>query len=195
MGNEVFNAGVERGSLNTDYEIRILICWTLNEINLPVTMQQLSFAMLREGAVNYFELVTAVEQLLKSGHLIETNKNKAHTAHMTVTDIGRDTAKTFEKDIPLSVREKCFKSLNESLLLERFERENTVNIVELEDGFKAELSMSDVGNDLLKLSIYLPTRELCEKLKNNFISNPTALYRSVIFTMLGEKFDDSDNGI
>ena len=54
MQSEAFMAGVIPGAPNTDYEVRILICWLLREIGTPVTPEQLNTALTGEGLVNYF---------------------------------------------------------------------------------------------------------------------------------------------
>ena len=64
MSTGVFTAGIDNGGLTTDYEIRILICWLIDKVNMPVTASQLSGALLGEGMVNYFEVTCAVGQLV-----------------------------------------------------------------------------------------------------------------------------------
>ena len=72
MQSEAFMAGVIPGAPNTDYEVRILICWLLREIGTPVTPEQLNTALTGEGLVNYFELAGAIGQLVSTGHLTES---------------------------------------------------------------------------------------------------------------------------
>ena len=74
--------------------------------------------------------------------------------------------------------------------LERFERENLAEITETEDGFCLTLAIRDVGNDLLRLSLYAPTREVCETMRGNFVSDPTVVYRAVLASLMGEKLRD-----
>ena len=96
MSSGVFTAGIDNGGLTTDYEIRILICWLLDRLKVPVTASQLSGALLGEGMVNYFEATCAVGQLIASGHMLE---NDAGTGEKTLvlTDLGKKTAEAFIK--------------------------------------------------------------------------------------------------
>lgn len=184
MNQGVFTEGIEHGGLTTDYEIRILICWLLHKMKMPVTSSQLSSALLGESLVNYFEVTCALGELLSSGHLTEV-KADGQQGYVSVTELGRKTAETFYKSIPRTVREKALDALSQCVLQERFAKENRAEIVETNDGFRLELSLNDVGNDLMSVSLYAPTREVCEMMKKNFISDPTVLYRAVLSVLMG----------
>lgn len=184
MNQGVFTEGIDHGGLTTDYEIRILICWLLHKMKMPVTSSQLSSALLGESLVNYFEVTCALGELLSSGHLAEV-KADGQQGYVSLTELGRKTAETFYKSIPRTVREKALDALSQCVLQERFAKENRAEIVETNDGFRLELSLKDVGNDLMSVSLYAPTREVCEMMKKNFISDPTVLYRAVLSVLMG----------
>lgn len=108
MQSEAFMAGVIPGAPNTDYEVRILICWLLREIGTPVTPEQLNTALTGEGLVNYFELAGAIGQLVSTGHLTESfgraPDRKVHL--LSLSELGSKTAETFRRDIPRTVRDQ-----------------------------------------------------------------------------------------
>lgn len=189
MNDDVFTEGIERGGLTTDHEIRILICWLLNKIKTPVSSSLLSGALLIEGLVNYFEVTKAFTQLLDSGHIKRDENSMGDGQYLVLTELGAKAAESFYKNVPRSVREKSLDAVGRYVLQERFSRENKAEIVETEDGFRLELSLNDVGNDLMRLSLYAPTREICEKMRESFCCDPTELYRTVISSLLGEKLD------
>ena len=189
MNSDVFTAGIEQGGLTTDYEIRMLVCWLLERLKKPITFGQLNYALQQEGLVNYFELSRAVGDLLKSGHLTKTEEDTIESAKMAVTDLGRETSITFEKNLPLTVREKALSSAKDSLLRQRLEKENRVSIEETPDGFRMVMTMSDFRSDLMSLTIYLPTREICEGIKRRFLNDPTVLYRVILGTLTGEEIE------
>ena len=189
MNSDVFTAGIEQGGLTTDYEIRMLVCWLLERLKKPITFGQLNYALQQEGLVNYFELSRAVGDLLKSGHLTKTEEDTIESAKMAVTDLGRETSITFEKNLPLTVREKALSSAKDSLLRQRLEKENRVSIEETPDGFRMVMTMSDFRSYLMSLNIYLPTREICEGIKRRFLNDPTVLYRVILGTLTGEEIE------
>ncbi len=55
IGSGRFYRRYRTGGLTTDYEIRLLICYLLYKIDIPMTFDQLNSALQSEGLVNYFE--------------------------------------------------------------------------------------------------------------------------------------------
>lgn len=189
---DVFTAGVERGGVSENYEIRILICWLFYQMKTPITATQLNSALLREQVVNYFALSCATAQLLASGHLQKLPIGSGNAeAPMELTELGEKVAVAFEKSVPLTERERSLKALRQWILEERFERENKTEIQKVEDGYQLTLSIPDMGHDLLSLSIYAPTVAVCEQMKRNFVQDPTQLYRAVLGSLLENAFDVS----
>lgn len=191
MAKDVFTADIEHGGLTNEYEIRILVCWLLNRIKSPVTPAQLYSAMLGERLVNYFEATQAVRQLLQSGHLLALAPDDPE-GPLTVTDLGRKTGETFQSDLPRSVRDRMIEALGRSVMQDRFARENRAEVTECEDGFRLELALRDVGNDLLSLSLYAPTREMAQRMRESFLKDPTLVYRTLLASLTGERLPGID---
>ena len=53
MSNQAFTGGVRPGGLTTSTEIRILLCYLLKSIGIPLTRQEIENALLSEELVNY----------------------------------------------------------------------------------------------------------------------------------------------
>lgn len=191
MSSGVFTAGIDNGGLTTDYEIRILICWLLDRLKVPVSASQLSGALLGEGMVNYFEATCAVGQLISSGHIIE-NEAEAGEKILVLTELGKKTSEAFYKTVPRNVRDRSLESLSQYILQERFAKENRTQIIKTEDGYRLELTLNDVGNDLMTISLYAPTKEMCEAMEKRFLLDPTRVYRMIISHLTGEKLGAID---
>lgn len=190
MERTVFTEGNQPGGLGCEHEIRILICYVLGSIGVPMTFTQLNHAFQSEGIVNYFELAQSVSRLLHSGHLVESASG-AEEKKLMLTDLGAKTAVTFEKSIPLSIREKALKATRDNLLRQRIECENQVRIQKTSDGYQMTLTIPDVGTDLMSLSLFVPTLALCNKIKAQFLADPTICYRGVIEILTGERLPDA----
>ena len=195
MNYDVFTAGIESGGLTTDFEIRILVCWLFWKLKTPMTLTRLNILLQQKGLVNYFELTRSVSLLIQSGHLSEQQTTKEGEALLILSELGRQTAQTLENSLPLSIREKAVHSAEDFLMRERFEKENSCEIEEISGGFLAKLTMTDVGSDLMRMQLFVPTRELCERVKENFLLNPTILYRAVISALTGEKMNAENENL
>lgn len=183
---EAFTAGIEHGGLTTDYEVRILVCWLLHKVRTPATMTQLNEALQQDALVNYFELARAISQLLSTGHLKEAEHPKGTEAPLILTAIGAETGETFERSLPLSVREKSIAALETVLKRARSERENAVRIAKTSDGYRMTIQIADVKSDLLFLTFYVPTQELCDRMRERFLDDPSALYRVIADYLSGK---------
>ncbi len=182
--SDVFRAGVEPGGLTTDYELKMLICYILYHIDRPMPVGALIEVFVEEGIGNYFETASAASNLVKNGHLaIETSENNQRC--YVVTPLGASAAETFEKDLPLSVRDKALEAAQRYFIMQERRAQNTTEIKKVEDGYLLILTIKDVGSDLLKLTILLPDLTSCEQIKERFLSDPIVVYKGVVALLTG----------
>ena len=186
MSSDVLTEGIELGGLTTDYEIRMLVCYLLWEIKEPVTMKMLNDALLKDGIVNYFQLANEVSALIVSNHITDSDKNRNGEALLELTELGKKAATTFYKKLPLSIREKSLNSLREAMTIERSKNENICTIIRDDDSYRLKIKIADYGSDLLSLDFYVPTEDMALLCRDNFLKDPTVLYRNIIKTLSGE---------
>ena len=115
---DVFRAGVEPGGLTMDYEIKILICYILRSLGHPMPISALIEVFVSEGIGNYFEAASAASGLVKSGHIeiLPPSPSEPDQCYQ-ITDLGRNAAETFEKTLPLSIREKAVAAARDYFLI------------------------------------------------------------------------------
>lgn len=186
MDNNVITAGVKPGGLTNSYEVKVLICYILNEIQKDLTFDELNAILQEEAIVNYFEYAQAVSSLVTTGHMVTARTENGEEAFL-LTDIGIKTAQGFVNDIPRAIREKTIKNAREYLAKKRLEKENKVEVKKTEDGYEVFLKITDIGTDLLNLSLFVPTLEQGNLIKERFLKDPTFLYRGVVALLTGDK--------
>ncbi len=180
---EGFRAGVEPGGLTTDYEIKILICYVLKHIERPMPVSALIELFVGEGIGNYFEAASAAAALVKSGHIAigGCEGEKCYT----LTGLGESAAGTFEKTLPLSVREKAVDAANRYFIRRERRAHNKAEVQKADDGYLLTLTITDVGSDLLKLTILLPDEETCGRIRERFLDDPIVVYKGVVASLTG----------
>lgn len=186
MGGNVFTGGVEPGGLTYDFEIKIFVCFLLHRVGQPMTFEQMNEVVFQNGVANYFEFAEAVGELEHSGHIRLLPKDQAGRRLYTITDIGIQTAEAFHKDIPLTIREKALTAAQEVLIKSKLKSENLVSIQKAEDGYLVELRITDVGSDLLKLTVFMPDKKQASQVCSRFQEDPARLYKSVLALLTGE---------
>ena len=182
-----FTAGVEPGGLTHGYEIKILVCYLLGQIGAGMTFTQISDALLHRGLVNYFELANALSDLTESGHLVcEDCAGRQEDTSYHLTDLGRQTANTFSGTLPAAVREKAVKSARHQLLRKKLESSNHASVRKTEDGYIVDMTICDIGSDLLSLSLFMPTEQEAEQVRQHFLSDPLLTYKGVLALLTGD---------
>lgn len=183
MENGVFTAGVLPGAPQNDFEIKFLICYLLYKAEEPVAFDQLCEIFQTTGYVNYFEFTSLISEMIEQGHIKcieETGQVYCLTEH------GKQTAENFYKAIPISVRERCEKELKRRLKLKKRLQENNVHIVQTRDGYTISIEIEDIGTPLMQLSIFMPTREDCERIKRRFLNDPSFFYQGIMSVVTGD---------
>ena len=103
-----------------------------------------------------------------------------------LTDLGRTTAETFEATLPASVKERGVKALENIMLLFRRQQDYRVEITQAEDGYMLSLAIPDIGSDLLRLSIFMPTEKECETIRRRFLNDPMLVYKGIFALLTGD---------
>lgn len=185
MAFDTFTAGVRPGGLTQHYEVKILICYLLHHVKQHMSFQEMSDVLQQEGIVNYFEYAEAVSELIASGHLLTIDDIEGGQ-RFQLSDLGIKTSQTFEKSIPLTIREDSVRVAEEYLLKKRIANENLVEIKKTEDGYNISLRITDIGSDLLDLSLFIPGEEEGLAIKERFLRDPSVIYRGVVALLTGD---------
>ena len=189
MENNAFTQGIRPGGLTDSYEVTVLVCYILDRVSEPLTHEQLEETILKDGLANYFEFAQAFGRLQADGHIIaEMGRDKKERFRLSRD--GADAARVFYDSLPVSVRQKAVEAARIALLRQRRENEILTEIEKTEDGYKLTIRMTDIGSDLLSVSLFLPTREECDTVQKRFRSDPAYIYQSILSLVLGEKGPD-----
>ena len=179
---DVFTAGVEPGGLTTSQEIKILLCYMLHTIRQPISRDEVTDIITAEGMANYFDTEEAIEELIRLQHLVETEDRLLAT---TVT--GGQIGESLSLRIPYTLRERSVKAALALLRRRRIEKDNKVDIDKLEDGgYRVTCRVQDQGMDMLTVSLRVFDRRQAEQIRENFLNDPSLLYRSNLAVLSGD---------
>lgn len=182
---ETFTAGIEPGGLTEGREIRILVCHILSGVQEPMSFDEMTEAVLADGSANYFEFADALAELEETGCVVSF-KTDAGIREYTLTDKGKAAALTLQNSLPPSVRDKSLDAAKSIIQRRRIEKENLVSITRTEDGYKIHMLVTDIGTDLMELSLFMPTREQAYAVKERFLNDPAGTYMKVLEALAGE---------
>lgn len=188
MSYNAFVGGIQPGGLTNDFEVKILVCYLMDKLGVPMSFEQLNEILLGTGFVNYFEFAEAVSELSRTGHLTTTQSPDGTTLYQ-ISDVGCATSRTFSKTLPLTVRERTLDCARQVIQLQKRLDEIQVRYRPAPDGYILSVKMKDVGTDLLNLNIFIPTEEECLAIRERIYRDPALVYQVVLTTLLGQYGD------
>ena len=185
MEDHIFKAGVVPGGPTSHDEVKILICYMLSHTGAEMSFSDIHEAFSAHHLVNYFELVQAMDGLMKTAHIIEKTQEK--TVYYALSDLGRQADREFSHLLPLSIREKSVTAAKRILRRKKREREVNVEMERVEDGYRMHLSIPERDGQLLSFSLFLPTLAECERVRRRFLNDPVFIYKGVLALLTGDQ--------
>ncbi len=175
---DAFASGVTFGGLRNMLEIKVLVCYILDRVKEPMQRKLLCECLQDGGLVNYFDLVSAIDDLIGNGMIYGHDKDGEE--YLTVTESGKTNAEVLETTLLPMTREKAVNAALKILAKAKAERDNTVVIKRTDTGFKVEFTLKGFGEELMKLSLYAADILQADKLKEALLNDPVAVYSFVI---------------
>ncbi len=179
MNNEfdAFSAGIEPGGLRNTTQIKVLINYILSKTAEAVKDTLVIEALQLHGLANYFEITQALDELIESGNLINSD------GELTVAPKGIIAANELADELPVTVKETALADLINLKMLEKREGENSVEIENCENGYNVTFIISHKGSKLMTLTVYAADSEQAMALKRNFLKDPAHVYSTVITSL------------
>lgn len=179
MDDRALTAGISHDGLRSRREIKILICYIVNSFDEPLSRQDLVKIIQREDLANYFETCDAIESLVNKENLSEDPE----TGTLTVTDTGREIARSLYRSLPLTVREKAMAVGLQIVSRKKHERENSVEVIPNGNGYLVKCTVLDGETVMMSTSLYVPGKEYVDLVRERFLNDPESLYRLVLIQL------------
>ena len=181
MSNQAFTGGVRPGGLTTSTEIRILLCYLLKCVDIPLTRAEIEGALLGEELVNYFELSDALDKLCSLGHLEQAPEG------YKITPSGSSLADTLSSELPRSVRESAVNAVLTAQQYKRKLAQHKAQVIKTEDGWRTKCTIEDLGEPVFSFDLYLPDELTADAVKERFISEGDQIFRCMLGLLTGNR--------
>ena len=188
MLQDAFPDGVEPGGLYSSQEIKILVCYMLMGAGEPMSRQSVLEIIFGNGMANFFETGSAIDELIRLGNITEDE-----TGNLEITETGRQVAETLSSRIPYTLRERSVKAALQLLTRIRRERENSVVIEKIDQGCNVTCTINDKNHPLMSFSILVADELQAQIIRENFLNDPTLLYRSLFAILTGNAYTTHNN--
>ena len=175
------------GFIHDMLDVRVLILFVMARVSYPVNIQQIYELCYQDDCLSYFDVCTAVPEMVKSGHLKELDND-----NYEITEKGRADGSLTEDSIAYTVKCKADNAVN------RFNRQIRrssfvkTQIIPRESGdYSVIMALDDEAGNLMTLELMAPNQRQAVRLGKLFEKKAEAVYNLTMAELLDEE-DEAD---
>ena len=173
------------GFIHDMLDVKVLILFVMGKVSYPVNMQEIYELCYQDECLSYFDVCTAVPEMVKSGHLKELENDT-----YGITEKGRADGSLTEDSIAFTVKQKAENAVD------RFNRQIRrssfvkTQIIPRETGdFSVIMSLDDEMGNLMTLELMAPDQRQAVRLGKLFEKKAEMVYNLT----MAELLDDEDD--
>lgn len=174
------------GFIHDMMDVKVLVLFVTARSNYPLTVQEIYELCYQDDCLSYFDVCTAVPEMVKSGHLQEAGEGR-----FEITAKGREAGELVEDSIAFTVKQKAETAVqryNRQLRRSSLVRTQVVN---REDGSCAVImSLNDEVGPLMTLELQAPDSRNAVRLAKLFENKAENVYSLVMMELLDEESED-----
>ena len=175
------------GFIHDMLDVKVLILFVMARVSYPVTTQQIYELCYQDDCLSYFDVCTAIPEMIKSGHLKETENDG-----YIITEKGKADGSLTEDSIAFTVKQKAENAV--SRFNRQIRRSSFVKtqIIPRESGdFSVIMALDDELGNLMTLELFAPDQRQAVRLGRLFEKKAEAVYNLTMAELLDEE-DDLD---
>ncbi len=170
------------GFIHDMMDVKVLILYVMNRVNYPVNQQQVYELCYQDDCLSYFDVCTALPEMVKSGHLAQDGEN------YTITEKGKEDGVTTADSIAFTVKQRAENAVN------RFNRQIRrssfvkTQVIPRESGdFSVIMALDDEMGNLMTLELVAPNQRQAVRLGRLFEKKAEAVYNLTMAELLDEE--------
>ena len=171
------------GFIHDMLDVKVLILFVMARVSYPVNMQEIYELCYQDECLSYFDVCTAVPEMVKSGHLKELENDT-----FGITDKGKADGSLTEDSIAFTVKQKAENAVD------RFNRQIRrssfvkTQIIPRESGdFSVIMSLDDEMGNLMTLELVAPDQRQAVRLGKLFEKKAENVYNLTMLELLDEE--------
>ena len=176
------------GFIHDMLDVKVLILFVMGKVSYPVTMQEIYELCYQDECLSYFDVCTAVPEMVKSGHLKELENDT-----YGITEKGKADGSLTEDSIAFTVKQKAENAVD------RFNRQIRrssfvkTQIIPRETGdFSVIMSLDDEMGNLMTLELVAPDQRQAVRLGKLFEKKAENVYNLTMLELLDEEEELED---
>ena len=176
------------GFIHDMMDVKVLILFVTARSNYPMTTQEIYELCYQDDCLSYFDVCTAIPEMVKSGHLRELEGEKYE-----ITPKGRETGDLTVDSIAFTVKQRAENAV--SRFNRQIRRSSFVKtqIIPRENGdFSVLMSLDDEMGNLMTLELMAPDQRQAVRLSKLFEKKAENVYNLTMLELLDEEEELED---
>ena len=176
------------GFIHDMLDVKVLILFVMARVNYPVTSQQIYELCYQDDCLSYFDVCTAIPEMVKSGHLKEL-ENECYE----ITEKGKADGSLTEDSIAFTVKQRADNAV--SRFNRQIRRSSFVKtqIIPRESGdFSVIMALDDEMGNLMTLELVAPNQRQAVRLGKLFEKKAEVVYNLTMAELLDEEDELED---
>ena len=171
------------GYIHNMMDVKVLILYVAGKAHYPMTVQEIYELCYQDDCLSYFDVCTAVPEMVTSGHLRQVDDR------FEITEKGRQDGSVTEDSIAYTVKrraEDAVERFNRQLRRSSYVR---TQVLPREDGdYSVVMSLDDEQGNLMTLELSAPDSRQAVRLSRLFEQKAEDVYKMTMTVLL----DDED---
>ena len=176
------------GFIHDMLDVKVLILFVMARVSYPVNTQEVYELCYQDDCLSYFDVCTAIPEMVKSGHLIEDTEGR-----YLITEKGKADGSLTEDSIAFTVKQKAENAVakfNRQIRRSSFVK---TQIIPRESGdFSVIMALDDEFGNLMTLELVAPDQRQAVRLGRLFEKKSEAVYNLTMAELLDEEDDLED---
>ena len=176
------------GFIHDMMDVKVLILYVAARADFPMTMQEVYELCYQDDCLSYFDVCTAIPEMVASGHLKQVDEERYE-----ITDKGRQDGELTADSIAFTVKqrsENAVAKFNRQLRRSSFVK---TQIIPRENGdCSFIMSLDDEVGNLMTLELMAPNQRQAVRLGKLFEKKAEIIYNMTMAELLDEEDDLED---
>ena len=171
------------GFIHDMMDVKVLVLFVCARSGYPMTTQEIYELCYQDECLSYFDVCTAVPEMVKSGHLKELEGERYE-----ITDKGREAGALTEDSIAFSVKQRAENAVarfNRQMRRSSFVK---THVLPRDTGdFSVIMALDDEAGNLMTLELVAPDQRQAVRLSRLFEKKAEAIYSLTMADLLDDE--------
>ena len=176
------------GFIHDMLDVKVLILFVTARSSYPMTLQEIYEVCYQDDCLSYFDVCTAVPEMVTSGHLKQLDDER-----FEITDKGREAGSLTEDSIAFTVKQRAENAVDKFNRQIRRSSFVKTKIVPRENGdYSVIMALDDEVGNLMTLELVAPDQRQAVRLGKLFEKKAENVYNLAMAELLDEEDYDED---